>query len=160
MESKPMNYFRLLVAALLITPTFSALAQDDEGEVIVISELNRTEVNQFIEEAEDQFYAIFNANVDDDDYKITCRRETPTGSNIAVRMCEPAFMIRARAENANTFGFNAGVVVPDKAILSSVEPEYERLQQMMEQMTRDVPEFAQIASILTQLRARRDQLTR
>jgi hypothetical protein len=135
-------------------------AQEEEGEVIVISELSRAEVSQFIEEAEDQFYAIFNANISDDDYKITCRRETPTGSNIPVRMCEPAFMIRARADNANTFGFNAGVVVPDKAILASVQPEYDRLQEMMEQMTRDVPEFAQIASILTQLRARRDELTR
>ena len=69
-------------------------------------------------------------------------------------------MIRARADNANTFGFNAGVVVPDKAILASVEHEYDRLQEMMEQMTREVPEFAQIASILTQLRARRDELIR
>lgn len=155
-----MKYIRVLVATIFIIPTFSALAQDDEGEVIVISELSRSEVSQFIEEAEDQFYAIFNANIDDDDYKITCRKETPTGSNIPVRMCEPAFMIRARAENANTFGFNAGVVVPDKAILTSVEHEYERLQEMMEQMTREVPEFAQIASILTQLRARRDELTR
>ena len=155
-----MKYCRLLVAALLLVPIHVALAQDEEGEVIVISELSRAEVSQFIEEAEDQFYAIFNANIDDDDYKITCRKESPTGSNIPVRMCEPAFMIRARAENANTFGFNAGVVVPDKAILTSVEPEYERLQEMMEQMTREVPEFAQIASILTQLRARRDELTR
>lgn len=155
-----MNYYRLLFAALLILPAFQVNAQENEGEVIVIADLNRAEVAQFIEEAEDQFYAIFNANIDDDDYKITCRRETPTGSNIPVRMCEPAFMIRARADNANTFGFNAGVVVPDKAILASVQPEYERLQQMMEQMTREVPEFAQIASILTQLRARRDELTR
>lgn len=155
-----MKYTKLLIAALLMVPAHLALAQNDEGEVIVISELSRAEVTQFIEEAEDQFYAIFNANIDDDDYKITCRRETPTGSNIPVRMCEPAFMIRARADNANTFGFNAGVVVPDKAILASVEHEYDRLQEMMEQMTREVPEFAQIASILTQLRARRDELIR
>ena len=155
-----MTYYRLLFAALLILPAFQVSAQENEGEVIVIADLNRAEVAQFSEEAEDQFYAIFNANIDDDDYKITCRRETPNGSNIPVRMCEPAFMIRARADNANTFGFNAGVVVPDKAILASVQPEYERLQQMMEQMTREVPEFAQIASILTQLRARRDELTR
>ncbi|CAN0506421.1 unnamed protein product, partial [Discosporangium mesarthrocarpum] len=57
-------------------PWLAVSAQDDDGEVIVIAELNRAEVNQFIEEAEDQFYAIFNANVDDEDYRITCRRET------------------------------------------------------------------------------------
>jgi hypothetical protein len=155
-----MTYYRLLFTALLILPAFLVNAQENGGEVIVIADLNREEVEQFIDEAESQFYAIFNSNIDDDDYKITCRQETPTGSNISERVCEPAFMIRARAENANTFGFNAGVVVPDKAILSSVQPEYERLQQMMEQMASEVPEFAQIASILTQLRARRNELIR
>ena len=155
-----MTYYRLLFTALLILPAFLVNAQENEGEVIVIADLNREEVEQFIDEAESQFYAIFNSNIDDDDYKITCRQETPTGSNISERVCEPAFMIRARAENANTFGFNAGVVVPDKAILSSVQPQYERLQQMMEQMVSEVPEFAQIASILTQLRARRNELIR
>jgi hypothetical protein len=146
--------------ALAILLPWSVLnAQDEDGEVIVIAELNRAEVAQFIEEAEDQFYAIFNANVDDDDFKVTCRREKPTGSNIAVRVCEPAFMIRARSENANTIGFNAGVVEADRAIRAALEPEYRQLQEKMEAMTREVPEFAQIASILTQLRARRDELS-
>lgn len=157
------NFSQLLLLVPLLLP-FSTLpwlavsAQDDDGEVIVIAELNRAEVNQFIEEAEDQFYAIFNANVDDEDYRITCRRETPTGSNISVRVCEPKFMIDARAENANTIGFNAGVVEPEQAIRSALQPEYELLQEKMEAMTQSNPEFAQIASILSQLRARRAQL--
>ena len=152
---------RKLLACLLCacTGTFLfSLAQDDEDEVIVISELNRAEVEQFIEEAEDQFYEIFNTNVDDDDFKISCRRETPTGSNIPVRVCEPKFMVDARARNANTFGFNAGVVEADRSIRTAVEPQYQQLQQRMEQMTQEIPAFAQIASILAQLRARREQL--
>jgi hypothetical protein len=152
----------LLILPLLLSVStqtwLTADAQDDGGEVIVIAELNRAEVNQFIEEAEDQFYAIFNANVDDEDYQITCRRETPTGSNISVRVCEPKFMIDARAENANTIGFNAGVVEPERAIRSALQPEYQSLQEKMEAMTQSNPEFAQIASILSQLRARRAQL--
>lgn len=147
----------VFLASIFALTTLSAFAQDD-GEVIVISELGRSEVNQFIEEAEDQFYAIFNANVDDDDYKITCRRETPTGSNIAVRACEPEFMIRARAENARNLGINFEQIVSDQQIRAGLEPEYERLQEKMEQMTTEVPEFAQIASILSQLRARLNQL--
>ena len=90
---------------------------------------------------------------------ISCRKETPTGSNIPIRVCEPKFMVDARARNANTIGFNAGVVEADRAIRTSVEPQYQQLQAMMEQMTQDVPAFAQIAGILTQLRARREQLT-
>jgi len=147
-----------MLCLYLLLAWSGASAQDDDGEVIVIAELNRADVKEFIEEAEDQFYAIFNANVDDEDFKITCRRETPTGSNIAVRVCEPQFMIRARAENANTIGFNAGVVEPDQAIRSALQPEYDQLQEKMEAMTQEVPAFAQIASILTQLRARLAQL--
>ena len=148
----------LLACLLCASPLLLSLAQDEEGEVIVISELNRADVEQFIEEAEDQFYEIFNSHIEDDDFKISCRRETPTGSNIPVRICEPKFMVDARARNANTFGFNAGVVEADRSIRTAVEPQYQQLQQRMEQMTQEVPAFAQIASILAQLRARRDQL--
>ena len=148
----------LLTAVLLMVPALSLLAQDEEGEVIVIAELNRAEVAEFIEEAEGQFYAIFNANIDDEDYMISCRKETPTGTNIPIRVCEPKFMVDARARNANTIGFNAGVVEADRAIRTSVEPQYQQLQVMMENMTQEGPAFAQIAGILTQLRARREQL--
>lgn len=155
-ESTPMR--NLLACLLCACPLLLSQAQDEEGEVIVISELNRTAVEQFIEEAENQFYEIFNTNIEDDDFKISCRRETPTGSNIPIRVCEPKFMVDARARNANNFGFNAGVVEADRAIRTAVEPQYEQLQQMMEQMTQEIPAFAQIASILGQLRARREQL--
>ena len=150
---------RLLFGISFLLPSLLVSAQEEEGEVIVIAELNRAEVRQFIEEAEDQFYEIFNANLDDDDYKITCREETPTGSNISVRVCEPEFMIRARAENARQLNINFGALTTDQAIRAGLETEYTRLQEMMEQMTQEVPEFAQIASILTQLRARQNQLT-
>lgn len=149
----------ILLILLFAVPALPVAAQEEEGEVIVIAELNRAEVRQYIEEAEDQFYSIFNANVDDDDYKISCSMETPTGSNIRVRVCEPEFMIRARAENARLLDINSGGFAPDQAVRRSVETEYANLQQKMEQMTQELPEFAQIASILTQLRARLAQLT-
>lgn len=150
----------LLLSLVLIVPVLPVAAQDEEGEVIVIAELNRAEVREFIEEAEDQFYAIFNANVDEDDYKISCSRETPAGTNIPVRVCEPEFMRRARADNQNAFQFNRGTELTNSALRAQLEPEYKRLQEKMEQMTQEIPEFAQIASILTQLRARLDELTR
>ncbi len=149
----------LCIAVLLVLSSYSVVAQDDAGEVIVIAELNRAEVRQFIEEAEDQFYEIFNANVDDDDLKITCREETPTGSNISIRVCEPEFMIRARAENARNLNINPQAILTDQAIRSGLDSEYARLQENMEQMTQEIPAFAQIASILSQLRARQAQFT-
>lgn len=148
----------LFSGLLLLLPSLFVAAQD-EGEVIVIAELNRAEVRQFIEEAEDQFYAIFNANLDDDSFKISCRKETPVGTNIPVRVCEPEFMIAARAENARNLNINFQAIQSDQQLRASLESEFQQLQAKMEEMTRAVPEFAQIASILTQLRARQDQLT-
>lgn len=149
----------ILLIAFLLLPGLQAAAQDDEGEVIVISELNLSDTRQFIEEAEDQFYAIFNANVDDDDLKVTCGRITPTGSHISVRSCEPEFMNRARADNMNRFQFNRGTEMTDSELRQSLAPEFERMQETMEQIAQEVPEFAQIANILTQLQARLAQLT-
>ncbi len=145
---------------LLLLSTVSLYAQEDEGELIVIAELNRAEVRQFIEEAEDQFYAIFNANVDEEDYKVTCSMQTPTGSNIPVRVCEPEFLRQARSDNQNTFQFNRGATLSENSIQSALQPQYDELQEKMEQMTRNIPEFAQIGSILAQLRARLAELTR
>ena len=148
---------RFLLASLFLFSGTQLLAQDD-GEVIVIADLNRAEVRQFIAEAEDQFYGIFNANIEDEDFKITCRRETPTGSNIAVRVCEPEFLNKARADNMASFQFNRGTELTDASLRSQLEPEFTQLQAMMEEMAQTIPEFAQIASILTQLRARQEQL--
>ncbi|MCG8415651.1 MAG: hypothetical protein MI746_15655 [Pseudomonadales bacterium] len=150
----------LILASLFTLVSYPAFSQDEEeGEVIVIAELNRAEVSQFIEEAEEQFYAIFNANVDDDDFKISCSRQTPTGSNISQRVCEPEFMNKARADNANAFTFNRGTELSENEIRTSLQPQFDLLQEKMQQMTTENPEFAQIANILTQLRARLNQLT-
>jgi hypothetical protein len=149
----------LFLALLLLVPGLTIVAQEEEGEVIVISELSRPEVREFIEEAEDQFYEIFNANIDDEDYKITCSRQTPTGTNIPIRVCEPQFMLRARADNQSTFQFNRGAELTNEALRASLQPEFDRLQAKMEEMTQEIPEFAQIASILSQLRARLAELT-
>ena len=149
----------LFLALLLLVPGLTIVAEEEGGEVIVISELSRPEVREFIEEAEDQFYEIFNANIDDEDYKITCCRQTPTGTNIPIRVCEPQFMLRARADNQSTFQFNRGAELTNEALRASLQPEFDRLQAKMEEMTQEIPEFAQIASILSQLRARLAELT-
>lgn len=56
---------RLLLALLLLLALRlpSALAQE-EGELIRIEDLSRHELNRYIIEAEDQFYDVFNRQVD------------------------------------------------------------------------------------------------
>ena len=120
-------------------------------------ELNRAEVEQFIEEAEDQFYEIFNTTVDDDDFKDqlsprdTNRLKTSLSGFVSPSLWwTPGHVMPIPSDSMP--------VVGSRSIRTAVEPQYQQLQQRMEQMTQEIPAFAQIASILAQLRARREQL--
>lgn len=145
---------------LLVTMlSVQALAQDD-GEVIVIAELNRSEVQGFIEEVQAQFYEIFNANNEDNRYDIECYEATPTGSHIRREVCEPRFFIDARSENANNHRTGSENLLNDAALRAENSQEFEELQRKMEAMTAENAQFREIASILTQLQARLAQLNR
>ncbi|MCI5105985.1 MAG: hypothetical protein MRY76_04675 [Pseudomonadales bacterium] len=154
----PGTPFALLLGLLSALPAF---AQDnaEEGEVVVIGELNRAEVTQFIEEAEDQLYAIFNANNDDDRFDIECGDFTPTGSHIKRRVCEPRFMTEARAENVTDSRFTDQTLLTDTGLRADQQANYEELQEKMEELSRNNAQFREIAGILQQLRARLAQLT-
>lgn len=153
----------LILTVALLPGLFSlpAQAQNDaaeEGEVIVIAELNRREVRQFIAEAEDQLYAIFNANNDDDKYDIECFSYKPTNTNISQRACEPRFFTDARAENAKNSFEATDEMLPMDALRAEYEEEFEELTQKMQAMASENAQFAQVANILNQLRARQQQL--
>jgi len=150
-----------LVFLLFTLLSVQALAQNqDEGEVIVIAELNRSEVEGFIKEVQAQFYEIFNANNEDDRYDIECYDTTPTGSHIRRQVCEPKFFIDARSENANNHRTGSENLLNDTALRAENTQEFEELQRRMEAMTSENAQFREIASILTQLQARLAQLNR
>ena len=157
---KKLTNLVLSVMSLLPVLPALALAQDDEGEVIVIAELNRSEVNKFIEEVQAEFYAIYNANNDDDEFDIICYKATPTGSHISQEVCEPQFFFDARAENANNHYIGDDTLENDQALRAQHKSDFEELQRRMEAMTTSNAQFREIASILQQLRARLAQLTR
>ena len=148
----------LLIMLTTLLPAL-AFAQDQE-EVIVIADLSRREVTQFIEEVQAQFYEIYNANNEDDRFDIVCYDATPTGSHIRKEICEPKFFVDARSQNANAHRTGDDVLLDDRALRANHVRDFEELQQRMEAMTTSNAQFREIASILTQLRARLAQLTR
>lgn len=152
----------LLTSLMTSLGAVSAVAQEDseEGEVIVIAELNRAEVRQFIKEVQAEFYAVFNANNDDPKFNIECYEMTPTSSHIKQDVCEPKFMREARSRNANDHQVNNETLVNDKAIRAGQEQNYRELQERMEALTARNAQFRELASILTQLQARQAQLER
>lgn len=147
-----------LVLPLLVAPL--ALAQDagEDEEVIVIAELNRAEVRQFIEEVEAEVYEIFNANNEDDAFDIFCRSETPTGSNIPQRVCEPRFMTEARAKNANDHRLGIDELLTPRGLNAELETELQQLTEKMEALAAENPQFREVVGILNALRARQAQL--
>lgn len=150
----------LLVLLAALVPTIAAAQNSDNEEVIVIAELNRSEVVSFIEEVQAQFYQIFNANNDDDRYDVECYEMTPTGSHIRQEVCEPKFFIDARAANANNHRTGSDNLLNDSSLRADHASDFEELQSRMEAMTTSNAQFREIASILTQLRARLAQLNR
>lgn len=148
----------LVIGLATALPLVAQENTEEEGEVIVIAELNRREVTQFIEEAEDQLYAIFNANNDDDRFDVECRSVTPTGSHIKQRVCEPRFMTEARAKNVSESRLANETLLTDSGLIADQSGMYSQLTEKMEEMAANNAEFRQIASILQQLRARLAQL--
>lgn len=150
---------KLIIMLAVFLPGL-VLAQDDEGEVIVIADLTRAEVEDFIEEVQAQFYEIYNANNEDERFDIVCYDAVPTGSHIRQHVCEPKFFVDARSANANAHRTGSETLVNDNTLRAEHASDFEELQRRMEAMTTSNAQFREIASILTQLRARLAQLTK
>ena len=135
----------------------NATAQED-GEVIVISELNRSQVRREIKLVEQDLYSVFNESIDDEDMHIECYEIIPTGSHLKEQICEPRFMTEARAQNANDSQFGITTQLAQNSLVEQHKAELDALQKKMEEMTKENPTVAQIANILGQLRARLKQL--
>lgn len=162
----------MLLVALLMTSLSSSVAaaqdgaaateagngDEQDGELIRIEDLSRFELNNYINEAEEQFYARFNALNSTDRYDITCRKEKRVGSNIPVRACTPKFFTEAMADSASNFMFDTQTPVTDNIVASDTKPEMQRLQEEMLGLMQSDAQLREIAGILKMMRARREQL--
>jgi len=151
-----------LLIVLLACLTAAAQGQssdtEEEGEVIVIADLSRAELRQYIEEVEEEVYAIFNARNADDNYDIHCGRMTPTGTNIPQRVCEPKFVTERRSLNVNDYRNDLNDLLTPQQLRAALEPQFRRLTEMMTELAEEDAQFAEIAGILNALRARLNQL--
>ena len=88
--------------------TAEAPAEDDPDyadleEIIVTAPRTLRSMRAEIEEVQNRAFALFNELNVDNDYDIVCRRETPTGSHIPVRVCRPRYVDRLEAEATQDF---------------------------------------------------------
>ena len=87
--------------------TSEAPAEDaryaDLEEIIVTAPRTLRSMRAEIDEVQNRAFALFNELNVDNDYDIVCRRETPTGSYIPVRVCRPRYADRLEAEATQDF---------------------------------------------------------
>lgn len=132
-------------------------APDIDGEVVVIADLSRSEIDDAILEIEEDFYRVFNAGNDDRAFDVVCRTETPVGTHFSQRVCEPNFLSRARTRNINDHQLGE-IRLSESALRDSLAAEFAELARRMEALAQSSPQFVELAGILQTLRARRAQL--
>jgi hypothetical protein len=80
----------ILSAFALQVACASAVAAESPGKL-------RTEMAR----AEREFFDLYNKANTNPEFAIVCKMETPTGTNFAVRVCRPRYLITANAESAS-----------------------------------------------------------
>ena len=79
-----------ILGLMLITVCGSAYAAESLGKLR--SEMAKTEK---------QFFDLYNKLNTDPQFAILCRRDTPTGTKFAVRVCQPKYQMQAAEKSAN-----------------------------------------------------------
>ena len=150
----------LISIIYLLSSSVSSTAgeENQNGELIIISELSRSEVSPLIVEAEDQLYELFNANNENDLNDIHCTKVKSTGSNISKRVCEPNFLVNARTNNRTDLKDSFALSETQWAVNGSLKEEYKELQSEMEKLSKSNQQFREISVILSQLNARKAEL--
>lgn len=106
-------------------------------EIIVTAPRTLRSMRTDIDEVQNRAFALFNELNVDNDYDIVCRRETPTGSHIPVRICRPRYIDRLEADASQEF-FTDGVYVNPAADIMYHE---NILKQKLALMIEEHPEF-------------------
>ena len=154
-----MRSILIISTMYFLTTSISSTAGEEsqDEELIIISELSRSEVNSLIVEAEDQLYELFNANNENNMNDILCSKVKSTGSNISKRICEPNFLVNARTNNRTDLKDSFALSETQWAVNGSLKEEYKELQSEMERLSENNRQFREINVILSQLNARKKE---
>ena len=110
---------------------------DDLEEVVVTAPRTLSAMRAEIDAVQNRAFALFNELNVDNDYDIVCRRETPTGSHIPVRVCRPRYVDRLEAEATQDFLAGDGFFDPG----GDIRYHEDILKQKLALMAREHPEF-------------------
>ena len=155
MEKALQGFVTILLTVLLgMSPVFGA-----EEEQIVIDDLTVPQLRAEIEKIQDEYYSVFNRLNENDDFDIVCQKYTPTGTNIPQVGCEPAFFTKRRSESANNYRTGGDDLLTNDALIKELQPEFEKLTAMLNEMATSNQYFQELTEILQMLRGRLAELT-
>lgn len=149
--------------ALLSLPGFflaclftTANAAEDQ---IVIEDLSPAQLRAEIKKIESEVYRVFNAENENDELDIICRKYKPTGSNIRKEACEPKFVTDKRAENASDAQKGIDSILMPKELQNSLKPELEAFAEAMNALVKENQYFGELNAILGALREQLEEAT-
>lgn len=116
--------------------------KSDEDDVEVIGVVGQKSLAYFraqMEIAELDFYDLFNELAEEEKFKIKCRRENRTGSNIKSRVCYPQYVLDRFAQETQD-AMNSGRPYPTLADIESlVHREREASNEYAEKLVTENP---------------------
>ncbi len=107
--------------------------QEPLEEIVVIGPRSLSSMRAEIIEVENKVFDIFNAVNSDNDYDVSCRRETPSFSHIPQRVCRPRFVDRIEANTAQIYLRGDGYFDPRAEIRHHQQILEERMRTLIEE---------------------------
>ncbi len=130
-----------------------------EEEQVVIEDLTAPQLRAEIEKIQTEFYRVFNTLNENDEFDVVCQKFTPTGTNIPQLGCEPNFVSKRRGDNANDYRLGADELINNEALIKELQPEFEQLTAMMNEIAGKNEYFKELGEILQMLRARLSEIS-
>ncbi len=154
-----MKNLAMLASLCSVLGCFSGFSTAAEQDQIVIEDLTPAQLREQIEIVQAEFYRVFNAMNDDDDFDIICNRYMPTGSNIHRDACEPKFVIDKRADNVNQSRFGNDILMDHDALMASLRTQFEELTRKMNAIAAESQYFSELNRVLSMLNDRLDEIS-
>jgi hypothetical protein len=126
-------------------PCIAAEEESLPEEITVEASRDRINFKLQVDQAENQFYALFNELIDDEDFRIECKYETVIGSLIKQRICQTKYM-RDELSTAATLSLSGA-----NYMISSILTEKNReLREKTMDLLENNPEFRSAAQNLSE----------
>lgn len=124
-------------------------------EIEVIGERSLLQLRLEIKQAEVHMFDLFNALNSTDDFDVTCRNVTHTGTLIPTWECDAGYMRRARFQNVQDF-LNFGI--PPKSEQELWWENRHKTEQLNAEMKAVAREHPELASAMIELHEKRQRL--